>query len=874
MANKTELKGDQEILHLFYQYSLNGLQDPIATDDDLKAKMQGDLREFIKAGVSTRTELYLLECFGSAGYALSYIRSGQDRGDFSILRAWIPTIFQYDAKNLVSFLKDKLDTLDRLAYDHTAELPGAIKKCAEEFQPSDNDRTTCRLFSQIETEPRGSNAPYAWCWLKEKSIEEVITHYIPQSNFGQYRGVFFVNTQSAPLEFSPGLAVIKEGDLKPIITIPTLSPKLTPDVKEFGIKPEDFNLSRLIIDSTTINLSDKGAKQFECWAGAEVEASWQFKSEAFDPIVKRAKVQSAQDLEKLTLIQAGDVRRRFSQEEFRIVDKTTNYDQTKNFKPQLIKRGLLQDGDIFSKEFSLVDFKDGPLSISFKAYSTMRFKPDSFDLKINIDHFLNPSTITTPVVEVRRSKIRFDVEVCAHAKDYSSDTQVLNELTTKIKSLSTNSFDIKVTFSSIIYPTSSTARVASSTPQRPQTSGSWSDFPTSNAPKVAPDYPLRPQTSGSWSDNFPTSNAPKVAPDYPLRPQVSEVDPSSTYDQRERPKEKKRGVMKWVYRVSYICASLFVVGLVLAFTRVISIQWGAKSREAKEEQFAPVDSIITDDKTFTVDSITTTVDSLQNDLQNFTIELSNVDVLVKDSSDSVQQKERLAKIETLQACTSRLENQLGSLNRKLRLIKEDKEMTSALQSYSDSLSMYQDSLRTLLDDLDGILSRVNRKDSSRLTDALQKILDSLSSLLDDLDQLSTESSVTSAIQQAEREEVGKKTPDWVKWGGIALAVVVVIVLAVVISLRKKDNRTDSVDTPSSDKDADKRSDKDAGKRSNKDAGKLSNKEADKRSDKEADKRSSKGAGKPSDKDAGKRSNKASNGNNPKQRDSTSQKQTK
>ncbi|WP_293964269.1 hypothetical protein, partial [uncultured Porphyromonas sp.] len=317
MANKTGLTRTDDILELFYQYSLNGLQEPVATDDDLKAKMRGDLRESISAGVSTQTDLYLLECFGSAGYALSYIRSGQDRGDFSILRAWIPTIFQYDAKDLVSFLKKTLDTLDRLAYEPTAELQKAMDECANKFQYK-SDKTTRRLFSQIETEPRGSNAPYAWCWLKEKSIEEVIADYIPQSNFGSYRGIFFVDTQSTPQEFSPGLAIIKEDDLKPVITIPTLSPRFAFEFEKFGIKPEDFNLSRLIIDSTTINLSDKGAEQFECWEGAEVEASWQFNSEGFAPIVKRAKIQSEQDSEQLTLIHAGDVRRRFSREEFRI----------------------------------------------------------------------------------------------------------------------------------------------------------------------------------------------------------------------------------------------------------------------------------------------------------------------------------------------------------------------------------------------------------------------------------------------------------------------------------------------------------------------------------------------------------------------------
>ena len=793
MANKTGLKGGQEILHLFYQYSFNGLQEPVATDDDLKAKMQGDMREFIKAGVSTLTDLYLLECFGSDGYALSYIRSGQDRGDFSILRAWIPTIFQYDAKNLLSFLKETLNNLERLSYSQTAELSKAIEDYAGKFQRKPGDRTTRRLFSQIETEPRGSNAPYAWCWLKEKSIEEVIADYIPQSNFGQYRGVFFVDTQSAPLEFSPDLVVIKEGDLKPVITIPTLYPRLAFEFEKFGVKPEDFNLSRLIIDSTTINLSDKGAEQFECWEGAQVEASWQFNSEGFVPIVKRAKVQSKQDIEKLTLIQAGDVRRRFSREEFRIVDKTTNYDQTENFKPQPFKRGLLQGGDIFSKEFSLVDFKDGPLSISFKNYSPKRFKPDSFDLGINIDHFLNPSTITKSVVEVRLSKIRLDVEVCAYAKDYSSDTQVRNELTKQLEGLRKDSFDIKVTPSSI-YPTSNTARVTSSTPQKSR-------------------------TSGIWSDNFPTSKGPKVAPNDPLKPQVFGVGPSSADDQEERSKEKKRTIMKWVNLAAYICASLFVIGLVLVLSGVIHLQWGPKSNEAKEEQFAPVDSIIT------VDSITTRVRSLQDDLQSFTTELLKADSLVKASSDSIQQAMWQDKISSSQDLISGLKHQLRKLNSNLLLIKSGTETPSTLQSYSDSLFTSQEALRTLLDNLKGIQPSVNRKNTSRLTESLQKILDSLSTLLKDLDQLITDSSFTPAPQQSDREEAGKKIPDWVKWGGV-LAVLAVIALLIIKFPRKKDRKRDSIDTPSSDK------------------------------------------------DAGKLSNKASNGSNTRQRKSTPKKQTK
>ena len=801
MANKTGLTRTDDTLELFYQYSLNGLQEPVATDEELKAKMRGDLRESISAGVSTQTGLYLLECFGSDGYALSYIHFGQDRGDFSILRAWIPTIFQYDAKNLLSFLKETLDALERLAFNQTAELSNAIEDYADKFQKYERDRTTRRLFSQIETEPRGSNAPYAWCWLKEKSIEKVIADYIPQSNFGSYRGIFFVDTQSAPLEFSPGLAVIKEGDLKPVFTIPTLSPRLAPDVKEFGIKPEDFNLSRLIIDSTTINLSDKGAEQFECWEGAEVEASWQFKSEAIAPIVKRAKVQSEQDLEKLNSIQARDVRRRFSRKEFRIVDKTTNYDQTENFKPQPFKRGLLQGGDIFSKEFSLVDFKDGPLSISFKAYSTKRFKPDSFDLEINIDHFLNPSTITKSVVEVRLSKIRLDVEVCAYAKDYSSDTQVRNELTKQLEGLRKDSFDIKVTSSSI-YPTSNTARVTSSTPQGPR-------------------------TSGNWSDNFPTSKGPKVAPNDPLKPQVFDVDPSSVDNQEERPKEKKRTIMKWVNLAAYICASLFVIGLVLVLTGVIPLQWGAKSNASKEKQATQVDSI------------TTRVRSLQDDLQSFTTELGKADSLVKASQDSIQQAKWQNKISSSKAIVSGLERQLRKLNSGLLLIKSGTETPSTLQSYSDSLFTSQEALRTLLDNLKGIQPSVNRKNSSRLTECLQKILDSLSTLLKDLDQLITESS-TPAPQQSDREEAGKKTPDWMKWGGIALLVLLVIACPIIKSLWKKYRRTDSIDTPSSDKDANKRS-------------------------KGADKRS---------KDAGKLSNKASNGSNTRQRKSTPKKQTK
>ncbi len=802
MANKTGLKGDQEILHLFYQYSLNGLQDPVATDDDLKAKMRGDMREFIKAGVSTRTDLYLLECFGSAGYALSYIRSGQDRGDFSILRAWIPTIFQYDAKNLLSFLKETLDALERLAFNQTAELSNAIEDYADKFQKYERDRTTRRLFSQIETEPRGSNAPYAWCWLKEKSIEKVIADYIPQSNFGSYRGIFFVDTQSAPLEFSPGLAVIKEGDLKPIITIPTLSPRLTPEIAQYGIKPEDFNLSRLIIDSTTINLSDKGAEQFECWEGAEVEASWQFNSEGFAPIVKRAKIQSEQDLEQLTLIQAGDVRRRFSREKFRIVDKITNYDQTENFKPQPFKRGLLQGEDIFSKEFSLVDFKDGPLPISFKNYSTKRFKPDSFDLEIKIDHFLWRSPITAPVMELRLSKIRLEVDVHTPIKKYSSDTQVRDELTKQLEGLRKDSFDIKVTSSSI-YPTSKTARVTSSTPQGPR-------------------------TSGNWSDNFPTSKGPKVAPNDPLKPQVSDVDPSSVDNQEERPKEKKRTIMKWVNLAAYICASLFVIGLVLVLTGVIPLQWGAKSSEAKEEQATQVDSI------------TATVDSLQNDLQSFTTELLKADSLVKASSDSIQQAMWQDKISSSQDLISGLKRQLRKLNSNLLLIKSGTETPSTLQSYSDSLFTSQEALRTLLDNLKGIQPSVNRKNTSRLTESLQKILDSLSTLLKDLDQLITDSSFTPAPQQSDREEAGKKIPDWVKWGGV-LAVLAVIALLIIKFPRKKDRKRDSIDTPSSDKDAGKSSDKGADKRS---------------------------------KDAGKLSNKASNGSNTRQRKSTPKKQTK
>ena len=719
MANKTGLKGTDDTLELFYQYSSNGLQEPVATDDDLKAKMRGDMREVIKAGVSTRTDLYLLECFGSAGYALSYIHFGQDRGDFSILRAWIPTIFQYDAKDLLSFLKETLNNLEQLSYSQTAELSKAIEDYAGKFQRKPSDRTTRRLFSQIETEPRGSNAPYAWCWLKEKSIEEVIADYIPQSNFGQYRGVFFVDTQSAPQELSPDLVVIKEDDLKPVITIPTLSPRLAFEFEKFGVKPEDFNLSRLIIDSTTINLLDKGAEQFECWEGAEVEVSWQFNSEGFVPIVKRAKVQSEQDLEKLNSIQARDVRRRFSRKEFRIVDKTTNYDQTENFKPQPFKRGLLQGGDIFSKEFSLVDFKDGPLSISFKAYSTKRFKPDSFDLEINIDHFLNPSTITKSVVEVRLSKIRLDVEVCAYAKDYSSDRQVRDELTKQLESLRKDSFDINVT-SSFIYPTSNTARVTSSTPQGPR-------------------------TSGNWSDNFPTSKGPKVAPNDPLKPQVFGVGPSSADDQEERSKEKKRTIMKWVNLAAYICASLFVIGLVLVFSGVIHLQWGAKSSEGKEEQATQVDSI------------TATVDSLQNDLQSFTTELDKADSLVKASQDSIQQAMWQDKISSSEALLSKLEGQLKNLNRALNNIKDSTGAPSTLLSYSDSLFTSQESLRTLLDNLKGIQSSVNRKNTSRLTESLQKILDSLSTLQEELDKLITESS-TPAPQQSDREEAGKKTP--------------------------------------------------------------------------------------------------------------------
>lgn len=795
MANKTGLKGTDDTLELFYQYSSNGLQEPVATDDDLKAKMRGDMREVIKAGVSTRTDLYLLECFGSAGYALSYIHFGQDRGDFSILRAWIPTIFQYDAKDLLSFLKETLNNLERLSYSQTAELSKAIEDYAGKFQRKPSDRTTRRLFSQIETEPRGSNAPYAWCWLKEKSIEEVIADYIPQSNFGQYRGVFFVDTQSAPQEFTPDLVVIKEDDLKPVITIPTLSPRLAFEFEKFGVKPEDFNLSRLIIDSTTINLSDKGAEQFECWEGAEVEASWQFNSEGFVPIVKRAKVQSKQDIEKLNLIQAGDVRRRFSREEFRI-DNASNSDFTTYYKPVV--------NTFFNQEYSLVDFKDGPLSISFKAYSTKRFKPDPIDLKINIDHFLRRSTITAPVVEMRLSKIRLDIDVCVPAEDYSSDTQVRNELTKQLEGLRKDSFDIKITSSSI-YPTSSTVRVTSSTPQKPR-------------------------TSGNFSDNIPTSKGPKVAPNDPLKPQVFDVDPSSVDNQEERPKEKKRTIMKWVNLAAYICASLFVIGLVLVFSGVIHLQWGAKSSEGKEEQATQVDSI------------TATVDSLQNDLQSFTTELDKADALVKASQDSIQLAMRQDKISSSEALLSKLEGQLKNLNRALNNIKDSTGAPSTLLSYSDSLSKSQDSLRTLLVYLKGIQSSVNRKDSSRLTESLQKILDSLSTLQEELDKLITESS-TPAPQQSDREEAGKKIPDWVKWGGV-LAVLAVIALLIIKFPRKKDRKRDSIDTPSSDKDAGKRS-------------------------KGADKRS-KDAGKRSDKDADKCSDKASNGNNTKQRKSTSQ----
>lgn len=805
MANKTGLTRTDDTLELFYQYSLNGLQEPVATDEELKAKMRGDLRESISAGVSTQTGLYLLECFGSAGYALSYIRSGQDRGDFSILRAWIPTIFQYDAKNLVSFLKETLDTLDRLAYEPTAELQKAMDECANKFQYK-SDKTTRKLFSQIETEPRGSNAPYAWCWLKEKSIEEVITHYIPQSNFGSYRGIFFVDTQSATQEFSPGLAVIKEDDLKPVITIPTLSPRLASEFEKFGIKPGDFNLSRLIIDSTTINLSDKGAEQFECWEGAEVESSWQFKSEAFAPIVKCAKVQSEQDLEKLNSIQARDVRRRFSREEFRIVDKTTNYDQTENFKPQPFKRGLLQGGDIFSKEFSLVDFKDGPLSISFKTYSPERFKPDSIDLEIKIDHFLRRSPITAPVMELRLSKIRLEVDVHTPIKKYSSDAQVQDELTKQLEGLRKDSFDIKVTSSSI-YPTSNTASVTSSTPQEPR-------------------------TSGKWPDDFPTSKDPKATPNDPLKPQVSDIDPSSVDNLEERPKEKKRGVMKWVNLVSHIGALLFLVTLLLAFIGVINLQWRPKSNADKEEQATQVDSIIT------------TVDALQNDLQSFTTELLKADSLVKASSDSIQQAKWQDKINSSKPLFSRLERQLSNLNRDLNNIKTGTKAPPTLQFYSDSLSKYQESLRKLLDDLIGIQSSVNRKNTSRLTESLQKILDSLSTLQEELDKLITDSSFTPAPQQSDREEAGKKIPDWVKWGGV-LAVLAAIALLIIKFPRKKDRKRDSIDTPSSDKDAGKSSDKGADKRS-KDASKRSNKDADKRSDK------------------------ASNGNNTKQRKSISQ----
>lgn len=769
MANKTGLKGGLEVLHLFYQYSSNGLQEPVATDDDFKAKMQGDMREFIKAGVSTRTDLYLLECFRSDGYALSYIHFGQDRGDFSILRAWIPIVFQYDAKNLLSFLKKTLDTLEQLSYSQTAELLNAIKTCANEFS-YDTDRTTRRLFSQIETEPRGSKAPYAWCWLKEKSIEEVIADYIPQSNFGSYRGIFFVDTPSAPQEFSPDLVVIKEDDLKPVITIPTLSPRLASDVEKCGIKPGDFDLSRLTIDSTTINLSDKGAEQFECWEGAEVEASWQFNSEGFVPIVKRAKVQSEQDIEQLTLIQAGDVRRRFSREEFHI-DNASNSDFTTYYQPV--------DNRFFNQEYSLVDFKNGSISIRFKTYSPERFKPDPIDLKIKTDHFLKRSPITVPVEEMRLSKIRLEVDVRVPITKYPSDTQVRNELTKQIEGLTKDSFDIK---------------------------------------KVS---------------TYVISNAPKVAPNDPLKPQVFGVGPSSADDQEERSKEKKRTIMKWVNLAAYICASLFVIGLVLLFTGIISIQRGPKSNADKEKQATQVDSI------------TTRVRSLQDDLQSFTTELDKADSLVKASQDSIQQAKWQNKISSSQAIVSGLERQLRKLNSNLLLIKSGTEAPSALQSYSDSLSSSQESLDKRLVDLKGIQSSVNRKDSSRLTESLQKILDSLSTLQEELDKLITDSSVTPAPQQSDREEAGKKIPDWVKWGGIALLVLLVIAFAVFMSLRKKDKKTDSIDTPSSNKEADNRNDKKASKRSNKKAKKRS-------------------------KDAGKRSNKASNGNNSQQRKSTSQ----
>lgn len=381
MQNKIGLK-PKSTIELFYQYSLNGLQNPVATgdDDSFKEKMQGDMRTILRAGVSTQTTLYLLECFGSAGYALSYIRSGQDRGDFSILRAWIPTNDNYDAKKLVSFLKEALNTLDRLAFRQTAELPHSLKAYVQGWIPSGVYDKTRRLFSQIETEPRGSNAPYAWCWLKEKSIEDVIQNYIPQSNFGQYRGVFFVDTQSAPQEPSPNLALIKESDLKRVITIPTLSPELAPELGNYSIKPEDFTLSELTIDSTRINSSDQDVEKLECWAGAEVKATWLYKSKAFAPIVKRAKVQSAQDLEKLTLLQARDLKRRFRREEFRIVeDKDSNSDLTRYYEP--VSRTL------FSQEFSLADIKAGGLPIYFKAQSP-ELKPNQISFPVDSDVFL------------------------------------------------------------------------------------------------------------------------------------------------------------------------------------------------------------------------------------------------------------------------------------------------------------------------------------------------------------------------------------------------------------------------------------------------------------------------------------------------------
>ena len=132
---------------------------------------------------------------------------------------------------------------------------------------------------------------------------------------------------------------------------------------------------------------------------------------------------------------------------------------------------------------------------------------DSIDLEIKIDHFLRRSPITAPVMELRLSKIRLEVDVHTPIKKYSSDAQVQDELTKQLEGLRKDSFDIKVTSSSI-YPTSNTASVTSSTPQEPR-------------------------TSGKWPDDFPTSKDPKATPNDPLKPQVSDIDPSSV-DQSSR----------------------------------------------------------------------------------------------------------------------------------------------------------------------------------------------------------------------------------------------------------------------------------------------------------------------------------------------------